>query len=172
MNLPLSDQSHKPDKYSEYFCFLICQLKVRKFQNQIFLVLIWTKKPTKVFFDLTYFRGWGRIQEIISFVFWLKWEQEKLLSKLTDLYFFSWKTREFFNGTRAFLTLNLMQIRLQIKIFTTRTVLDRIFLLEVFYIMLFHNSFYLTLFFICKYRLLFYDLLTRQKKRNTKSSHE
>ena len=38
------------------------------------------------FFDLTHFRVQGRIQIIISFIFWFKWGQEKPLLKFTDLY--------------------------------------------------------------------------------------
>ena len=35
---------------------------------------------------MTHFRGLGRIQKIISFGFWFKWEQENLPLKFTDLY--------------------------------------------------------------------------------------
>ena len=35
-------------------------------------------------YDFTPFRGYGKNQKIISFIFWFKWELKNLLSKLTD----------------------------------------------------------------------------------------
>ena len=69
--------------------FLISALASKKISNQKTLLYNYVKSVKSgekclYFFDPTFFLE-ARAEIKISFGFWFKWEQENLLSKLTDL---------------------------------------------------------------------------------------
>ena len=75
-----------------YANFFIPALASKKSLNQTTLLYDYVNYPLigdikcLYFFDLTSFKRLGQKSKVVSFGFWFKWEQENLLSKLTDLY--------------------------------------------------------------------------------------